>query len=344
MADGGPTIDGSTDGIREDRLRSDLGCALHRRAEEVVRAVRERLEELDSHPATGSDPEVYALIAEADRLATRVIGRWIATGSGASAEEAQALAKLGESVEEFSLPRMLKAYYAWRDVTCSMIREEAERLEIGGNVAWEAQRMVEQSCDASLVQMARHFERQRSRLQGELAAERAKLAHQALHDPLTGLANRTLLHDRLRDGLEAPPDPDAVHALLYLDLDDFKAINDAYGHDAGDVLLIAVAARLRHAVRPTDTVARCGGDEFVIFCPSLKEGLRGAESLADRVLDRVNRPFGLQGNEASVSGSIGIAVATQSEDAEHLLCRADAEMYVAKQRGGGQHSAGGRLG
>jgi diguanylate cyclase (GGDEF)-like protein len=342
MADGRPTTGTATSAVGgreqprahlDEGLRADLGWAVHGRAGDVVVAVRERLER-DAEPAGGGRPQAYALIAEADRLATQVIGRWIATGTGASAEEKETLARLGEAVEEFSLPGMLKAYFAWRDATCDLIEEEAARLEMPEYLLPEIQAVVEQSCDASLVQMARDFDRQRLRLQGELVAERAKLAHQALHDPLTGLANRTLLFDRLGDVLVPSADGDAVHAVLYLDLDDFKAVNDAFGHDAGDMVLIAVANRLRHAVRPTDTVARCGGDEFVIFCPGLEEGQTEAEGVAQRVLESIERPFSLPDNEVSISGSIGIAVAVSSEGAERLVCRADAEMYVAKERGG----------
>jgi diguanylate cyclase (GGDEF)-like protein len=346
MANGRPTIGTVTSAVgdreqlggdRDERSRADLGWAVHGRAEDVVVAVRERIER-DAEPNAGVRPQAYALIAEADRLATQVIGRWIATGKGASAEEKETLARLGEAVEDFSLPRMLKAYFAWRDATCDVIEEEAAAREIPEHLVHEIQLVVEESCDASLVQMARDFDRQQLQLQGELAVERAKLAHQALHDPLTGLANRTLLFDRLGDVLQACADGDAAHAVLYLDLDDFKAVNDKFGHEAGDMVLIAVANRLRHAVRPADTVARCGGDEFVIFCPGLVDGQSEAESVAQRLLESIERPFSLADTEASISGSIGIAVASSSEGAERLVCRADAEMYVAKQRGGRGHA------
>jgi diguanylate cyclase (GGDEF)-like protein len=324
-------------GPDDERFRAELGWAIHDRAGDVVVAVRERLER-DTGLAASVQPQAYALIAEADRLATQVIGRWIATGRGASADEKEALARLGEAVEDVSLPRMLKAYFAWRDATCDVIEEEAARRSISEHLVHEIQTVVGQSCDASLVQMARDFDRQRLRLQSELAAERAKLAHGALHDPLTGLANRTLLFDRLRAVLEQSTDGEAASAVLYVDLDDFKAVNDAFGHDAGDLVLIEVARRLREAVRPTDTVARCGGDEFVVFCPGLAQGENEAESLARRTLESIERPFSLPDTEVSISGSIGIAVALSPEGAERLVCRADAEMYVAKERGGGGQS------
>ncbi len=342
MANGRPTIETVTPAVGgrgqpgdecDERLRADLGWAVYRRAEDVVVAVRQRIER-DAGPAAGASSKTYASIAEADRLATQAIGRWIATGQAASAEEKETLARLGEAVEDFSLPRMLKAYFAWRDATCDVIQEEAARREVPEQVVHEIQSVVETSCDASLVQMARDFDRRQLQLRGELAAERAKLAHQALHDPLTGLANRTLLFNRLGDALDADGDP--THAVLYLDLDHFKAVNDMLGHESGDKVLIAVANRLRHAVRPDDTVARCGGDEFVIFCPGLVDGQNEAESVAQRLLESIERPFSLEDTQVSISASIGIAVASSSEGAERLVCQADAQMYVAKQRGRGQ--------
>jgi diguanylate cyclase (GGDEF)-like protein/PAS domain S-box-containing protein len=162
----------------------------------------------------------------------------------------------------------------------------------------------------------------------ERRANEARLAHRALHDPLTGLPNRTLLMDRLTQAvLAAGRDQGAGVAVLYLDLDEFKAINDTYGHATGDQVLIEVASRLRAAVRPADTVARLGGDEYAVVAEGLPapDGL----ALADRVREALQPPVG----DLSISASVGAAHSTiVGLDADALLRHADADMYAAKGR------------
>jgi diguanylate cyclase (GGDEF)-like protein/PAS domain S-box-containing protein len=159
-----------------------------------------------------------------------------------------------------------------------------------------------------------------------------QLRHQAFHDPLTDLANRALFTDRVqhalarRSGTESP-------AILFLDLDDFKAVNDSLGHSAGDVLLRAVGRRLRGCIRSEDTAARLGGDEFGI----LLDGTGGeseALEVAERILSEMALPFAVEGREVVVSASIGIAHGSSSSaDASDLLRNADVAMYMAKGRG-----------
>jgi diguanylate cyclase (GGDEF)-like protein len=126
-----------------------------------------------------------------------------------------------------------------------------------------------------------------------LKREAEDLAHRALHDPLTGLANRVLFRDRLELGLARTRRLPSSVGVLFLDLDDFKPVNDSMGHEAGDALLVELARRLRHALRPADTVARLGGDEFAILSDAI-EGEQGAIEIAERVLAAVARPFDLQ--------------------------------------------------
>ncbi|HLF41771.1 MAG TPA: EAL domain-containing protein, partial [Acidimicrobiia bacterium] len=159
------------------------------------------------------------------------------------------------------------------------------------------------------------------------------LAHQALHDPLTGLPNRTLLLDRLRQALARSERTDAAVGVLFLDLDRFKVVNDTLGHGAGDDLLVQVAARLRTAVRPMDTVARFGGDEFAVLCEGIA-GEAGARALADRIAAALGAPVAVGGRDVAVSASIGIALAGgDTQDPEAVLRDADAAMYRAKERG-----------
>ena len=163
----------------------------------------------------------------------------------------------------------------------------------------------------------------------------AELAHSALHDPLTGVANRGLLLDRLGRALARRTRTGAV-ALLFIDLDGFKLINDGHGHRAGDVVLRAVAARLDGALRPTDTVARIGGDEFVILLDDMVDGAQ-AMAIAERVQLELLAPISIDADELLVTASIGIAVASHRPAPEALIRDADAAMYRAKEQGGGRY-------
>ena len=157
----------------------------------------------------------------------------------------------------------------------------------------------------------------------------ARFAEQALHDPLTGLANRTLLLDRIRLELARAGRAGAV-ALFYLDVDDFKAINDRWGHDAGDEVLVRVARRLARTVRPGDTVGRIGGDEFVVVCGGLES--HALAEMQDRIEQAVARPLLLGGGTELVTASVGVTLGQGvSEEPEALIRRADEAMYEAKR-------------
>jgi diguanylate cyclase (GGDEF)-like protein/PAS domain S-box-containing protein len=158
------------------------------------------------------------------------------------------------------------------------------------------------------------------------------LAHQALHDDLTGLPNRALLLDRLGQALARSRRQQSLVAVLFLDLDNFKVLNDSRGHAAGDDLLRAVSGRLREVIRPSDTVSRFGGDEFVI----VTEGVSGSDEaklMGERVTKAVEAPFLLSTGEVFISVSVGIALAGEQATPETLLRDADVAMYRAKERG-----------
>ena len=166
----------------------------------------------------------------------------------------------------------------------------------------------------------------------------SKLIHDALHDPLTGLANRVLLRDHLERALARQSRSAGTVALLFVDLDDFKRVNDSYGHAAGDQILCAVADRLVGAVRADDVVARQSGDEFGILLGLVRDADEAITS-AERILRELRRPIPLGGHLVVVGGSIGIALATESEaTAEDLLTQADAAMYAAKADGKDRHA------
>ena len=156
---------------------------------------------------------------------------------------------------------------------------------------------------------------------------------QARTDPLTGLANRTVLMDRLHQGLRRMDRPSGLLAVLYLDLDRFKIINDSLGHRVGDQLLIKLAERLAHHLRPADTLARLGGDEFVIVAEGMADE-RAAVELANRIIEAGHQPFLLGNEEFECTVSIGIASTADSQaGAEELLREADLALYRAKDRG-----------
>jgi diguanylate cyclase (GGDEF)-like protein len=160
----------------------------------------------------------------------------------------------------------------------------------------------------------------------------AQMHHRAFHDPLTGLPNRALLHDRLDQALRRAERSEQFVAVLYLDLDRFKVINDSLGHTAGDQVLVEVAGRLSHAVRPGDTVARLGGDEFVVLAEAVS-GHAEAEGIAERIRQALLKPVGLRGGgHAVVTTSIGITLSRQA-DSDSALRDADTALYRAKERG-----------
>jgi len=157
------------------------------------------------------------------------------------------------------------------------------------------------------------------------------LVHQTLHDPLTGLGNRLLLKDQLNQALGIVND--LPFAVLFLDLDKFKSVNDTHGHDAGDVLLIEVGERLRRMVRGADTVARLGGDEFAVVARGIND-LDHARAFAAKVQLALRSAFRVGPTEISVSASIGMVLGSpEYESGEHLLRDADVAMYRAKDRG-----------
>ena len=162
-----------------------------------------------------------------------------------------------------------------------------------------------------------------------------QLTHQAFHDPLTGLANRALFRDRVSHGLALARRDGRLLSVLFLDLDDFKKVNDSLGHHEGDRLLVAAAERFETCARNADTVARLGGDEFAILIENVAE-TDGPQGLAQRLTAVMLKPFLLSGTEVQINASIGIATSSGGEDADDLLRNADVAMYTAKRLGKGR--------
>ena len=159
-----------------------------------------------------------------------------------------------------------------------------------------------------------------------------RMRHDAVHDPLTGLANRTLLRDRLEHALARSEREGGATGVLFVDLDNFKQVNDAYGHAMGDAVLVELGRRLRTAVRPADTVARLGGDEFVVVCEEADE--ESLLAVSERLQEAIRLPLTVGGVQHRLSASIGIALGHTDPDA--LLGNADAAVYRVKAIGRGR--------
>ncbi|HEX5684029.1 MAG TPA: EAL domain-containing protein [Ideonella sp.] len=191
---------------------------------------------------------------------------------------------------------------------------------------------VDREIEAFLRSIASQLAQYLQRKQAETA-----LRYAAHHDALTGLANRSLLHERLEHGIQRAARDRSKVAVLFMDLDRFKHVNDSLGHSAGDVLLRACADRLRDSVRESDTVARFGGDEFVLILEGLNSAAEVIAPLT-KVLSRFNLPFEVNGRELPTTASVGISIfPDDGQDVEALLMNADAAMYRAKEKGPGNH-------
>jgi diguanylate cyclase (GGDEF)-like protein len=269
--------------------------------------------------------------------ASQSFGTWLMTGKAdlPSIGEFTRVGATGLIQDQTSLREITKLTLAWRDAVMFVLREEAELLTLHGGVLKSVLAVVQESSDAFAVQFAAQYDIERQELQLQLAESKAQLVHRATHDSLTGLDNRASFFDRL-DEVRGPElsRSDAV-AVLFVDLDRFKVVNDQFGHAVGDVVLQTVADRLRSVVRPGDTLSRLGGDEFVILCGGIKEA--EAPGIATRVALRIKDAFAVPivvgGSALAMTASIGIAVDRSGRgNAEELVAAADAAMYVAKER------------
>jgi diguanylate cyclase len=310
--------------------RQALGRALLARADEVGRMVDEQF-------VSDLRGDAY----DTARLGTELIARWLSTDEAAPDEDVAWLSGQGERaiLEDAGLASVAKAYFAWRDITLGVLKEEGQRLGTSRRLMSLATEVVRLSCDGSIVRLIRQFEDTRRALQNQLNEEQTRLAHRALHDQLTGLPNRALLADRLFQAAASLERRGSGAVLLYLDLDNFKAINDRFGHPAGDRLLITVAARLQRLARAGDTVARLGGDEFVVLANDLADPEAAARSLAERIHLAMREPVPVGERQLHTSVSIGIAPVVPDADPEVCLAQADAAMYEAKRGGPARYEA-----
>jgi diguanylate cyclase (GGDEF)-like protein len=315
-----------------DELRR-LGEALNARTEDVVRLMLARTTESHCRLQT----MVEERFERVGTVSTIAVARWMA-GEGVEAarevgqESWQIFAQLA-SQRAAPLNEVTKRCLRWRDAAGEVLGECADELDTAPSVRAQALAMLQRSFDVTLVRMCESFESERRRGDEQLTRRQRELAFLATHDGLTNLPNRTLILDRVEQMLIRARREQTPVAALFIDLDNFKAINDSLGHATGDDLLRAVAARLTAVVREADAVGRLGGDEFVVVAGELSLA-SGPELIAERLLGALDLPFNLAGTPQplKVTASIGIASGDRAT-AEELLRDADIAMYQSKWDG-----------
>jgi diguanylate cyclase (GGDEF)-like protein/PAS domain S-box-containing protein len=320
--------DGSVVWVRDESvlLKNEAGEPLYRQgvlldvterkvAEEALRRSEERLRSLADSAFEGIIISDKGEILEANQALTKMLGYELGE-------------MIGRSALEFIVPEHREL--VWQKIAT----EDEEPYEI-----------VAVRKDGTLIHLevrgrAFYYRGRRVRVTAvrdvtERRAFEERLRHQALHDSLTGLPNRELFVDRLGQALVRTRRTKRKVAVLFMDLDEFKVVNDSLGHGVGDLLLTVVAQRLKRSLRPEDTLARFGGDEFTVLIDDVKSP-EDAVRVAGRIKAELRRPFILEDRELSVTASIGIALGeARTNDSEDLLRNADIAMYRAKNEGSG---------
>jgi diguanylate cyclase (GGDEF)-like protein len=317
-----------------ERQLKRLGETLKERTEDVVSGIVRRNEE----SAVVLEPIVEESFVKVGTVSTMAFARWMA---GEGAEVAREVGQeswniFGQLAAQRAAPlnEVTKRCLRWRDAAADAIDEIGAQLELSETALDRALSMLQRSLDVTLVRMCQSFEAERRRAHEELHRRQEELAFMATHDALTGLPNRTLILDRVEQMLVRARRNQTPVAALFVDLDNFKHINDTLGHGVGDQLLRAVAARLEAVVRDIDALGRLGGDEFVVVAEGMSLAA-GPELIAERLLGALKQPFKLKGAENTrlvVTASVGVAMGDRAT-AEELLRDADIAMYRAKWDG-----------
>jgi diguanylate cyclase (GGDEF)-like protein len=291
-----------------------------------------------------ADPPFVLLLVAADEADRRLLGRLLPDGH-AEVHWVTSAASAMAAVAEHPHDAVLLDDAMGQEATVRALLEEDPQAQVillgdpsgaeqvrAARAAGAVDHLSKAALDAGTLERAIRYAADHRR-----SVER--LQHDALHDALTGLPNRTLFLDRLEQSLRRARrrGPDSGAAVLFLDLDRFKVVNDSLGHQVGDRLLRAVALRLDAALRPGDTVARMGGDEFTVLLEDVTDP-REATVVAERVLATLDDPFPVAGRDLHVSGSIGIALGGPDVNPEELIRDADVAMYRAKAEGKARHA------
>jgi len=328
------TVQGSNLGKDETRAPPVPPAALQQPKEDlppIGEALKARAGDVLSETVAqtaGPGHDVDAVVQDSfERIctsSTMAVARWIAGESLEVAIEAgrETWEIFGELAvhRAASLNEVTWRCFCWRNVMAEVLHEIATQLDASPEALSQALSILQLSLEFSLLRMCECFEAERQRTDEELARREEELSFLATHDALTGLPNRTLILDRVEQMLARSARSQTPVAALFIDLDNFKSINDTLGHGVGDELLRAVAARLDGAIRGADTLGRLGGDEFVVISEELSLSA-GPELIAERLLDALKQPFKLGADKetrVTVAASIGIA-AGDNTVAERLL-------------------------
>jgi len=231
--------------------------------------------------------------------------------------------------------------YGWTDTgDAAAFQERVRRIRQTGGTVFESKRTRP---DGATVYIEVHSRTVNVLPWGELlvsvsrdvtarVAAQEALRRLAFHDSLTGLGNRLMLHDRMEHALATTSKDGEIVGVVYMDLDDFKPVNDAHGHDVGDRVLRIVGERLQHCVRDTDTIARVGGDEFIALFPDVADGF-DLRAKAQALAECVSQSMAVDGIELKVTMTVGLATHEHGESIDDLIRRADLAMYESKTKG-----------
>lgn len=334
-----------------------LGIALEERTDDIVRWCQ--LAFVKHSGATFEETAAQDARWETTSLAVHSIANWLTSGASAGHLDREQIASLGRvavqqremhtlaarvseepDVESGSRPNrhrdpgsrlsvalLTRLNLWWSEATRTVLAEEAARLKISTATLDEACDMVMKSCRSSLVRMAKQFD-------AEFQSLHERMTYLALHDPLTGLVNRATLVDSLDRAIARLARHPGGVVVAFMDVDNFKGVNDAYGHACGDEVLVELASRLAAQMRPEDVVARFGGDEFVAIFADLSDPQEAAARMTERLHSIATEPVTVNGEDLHMTMSIGVAVVQGPGCfADDILARADAAMYSVKKTG-----------
>ena len=310
-----------------------IGRALKSRGPDVLEVVLRLTDE------AGGDSLEEAVSEQLQRIcmiATVWVADWMSGGNPEDGLEAgrEAWDLFGALAAHRAAPlhEVTKRCLRWRDGVTELTRRIAKEEGCSAEARRRARAMTQVTLDATLVRMCEVYEAERRKMDAELSEQQEKLAFLATHDQLTGLPNRTLILDRADQMLSRARRNQTPVAALHMNLDNFTVVNDTLGHEAGDELLRAIAARLDGIVRDTDALGRLGGDEFVVILEESSLGA-GAPLIAERLQEALAPHFKLaRGSELPITASIGIAVGERTS-AEQLLGDAEIAAHRAKWEG-----------